>query len=209
MSGKVLFEDIFAVRDVDPGGKKFDKVSRFIGHSEQFDMDLLLDVNVDAYPLQRDDKFALALAPTLNLDGSQDEGFFDQVSLPAACPSRQLQQSRALQSEADWVSFSTNYMRASMFSRLLLGSIVGCSFSGVEQNLLIVAVSLQSKKKSLMDQYEYVTYGKLYQWGGLEGSKAEVHISYGGLLMRLAGDMSHLKDLKLDQRLYCLIRRVS
>eukprot|EP00850_Spirogloea_muscicola_P013486 SM000091S24644 [mRNA] locus=s91:493486:494553:- [translate_table: standard] len=144
MSGKVLFEDIFAVRDVDPGGKKFDKVSRFIGHSEQFDMDLLLDVNVDVYPLQRDDKFALALAPTLNLDGSQDEGFFDQ-----------------------------------------------------------------SKKKSLMDQYEYVTYGKLYQWGGLEGSKAEVHISYGGLLMRLAGDMSHLKDLKLDQRLYCLIRRVS
>ncbi|GBG75384.1 hypothetical protein CBR_g20014 [Chara braunii] len=80
MSEKVLFEDIFKILTRDPEGKKFDRVSRYVCRSEQFEMDLILDINVDIYPLKEGEKFALALAPTLNLDGTPDEGVFDQVS---------------------------------------------------------------------------------------------------------------------------------
>eukprot|EP00244_Chara_vulgaris_P005759 TRINITY_DN22271_c0_g1_i1.p1 TRINITY_DN22271_c0_g1~~TRINITY_DN22271_c0_g1_i1.p1 ORF type:complete len:148 (-),score=46.68 TRINITY_DN22271_c0_g1_i1:275-718(-) len=78
MSEKVLFEDIFKILARDPEGKKFDKVSRYVCRSEQFEMDLILDINVDIYPLKEGEKFALALASTLNLDGTPDEGVFDQ-----------------------------------------------------------------------------------------------------------------------------------
>jgi hypothetical protein len=42
MSG-ILFEDIFNVKDMDPEGKKFDRVSRLHCESESFKMDLILD----------------------------------------------------------------------------------------------------------------------------------------------------------------------
>merc|ERR1712150_236795 len=41
----VLFEDIFDVKDMDPEGKKFDRVSRLHCESESFKMDLILDIN--------------------------------------------------------------------------------------------------------------------------------------------------------------------
>ena len=74
----LLFEDIFSITGLDPDGKKFDKVSRIVAHSEQFDMDVLLDVNIDIYPLSKKEKFTLALASTLSLDGAPDDGTFDQ-----------------------------------------------------------------------------------------------------------------------------------
>ncbi len=78
MGDSLLFEDIFTIGGLDPDGKKFDKVSRLVAHSEQFDMDLLLDVNIDVYPIKHTDKFTLALASTLSLDGTPDDGTFDQ-----------------------------------------------------------------------------------------------------------------------------------
>ncbi|GFY66599.1 DNA-directed RNA polymerases I, II, and III subunit RPABC3 [Trichonephila inaurata madagascariensis] len=50
----VLFEDIFDVKDIDPEGKKFDRVSRLHCESESFKMDLILDVNIQAYPMDLD-----------------------------------------------------------------------------------------------------------------------------------------------------------
>lgn len=41
---------------------------------EGYDMVLDLDVNTDLYPLEIGDKFSLALAPTLSLDGAPDAG---------------------------------------------------------------------------------------------------------------------------------------
>ncbi|KAG0555882.1 hypothetical protein KC19_11G010400, partial [Ceratodon purpureus] len=78
MADTVLFEDIFSITQLDPDGKKFDKVSRIVAHSEQFDMDVLLDVNIDIYPMHVGEKFTLALASTLSLDGTLDDGTFDQ-----------------------------------------------------------------------------------------------------------------------------------
>lgn len=70
----VLFEDIFNVKDIDPEGKKFDRVSRLHCESESFKMDLILDVNSWIYPMELGDKFRLVLATTLRENGYPDGG---------------------------------------------------------------------------------------------------------------------------------------
>ena len=70
----VLFEDIFDVKDMDPEGKKFDRVSRLHCESESFKMDLILDINDWIYPMELGDKFRLVLATTLREDGFPDSG---------------------------------------------------------------------------------------------------------------------------------------
>ncbi len=70
----VLFEDIFDVKDIDPEGKKFDRVSRLHCESESFKMDLILDINSWVYPMELGDKFRLVLANTLKEDGLPDTG---------------------------------------------------------------------------------------------------------------------------------------
>ena len=55
-------------------------VSRIEARSEQYDMELTLDINCEIYPMVVGEKFALALAPTLSLEGVPDQGVFDQVS---------------------------------------------------------------------------------------------------------------------------------
>ena len=37
----------------------------------------------------------------------------------------------------------------------------------------------------------------------------ELHISFGGLLMRLKGDAGHLQNLTLDSRVYMLARKIA
>eukprot|EP00252_Welwitschia_mirabilis_P021964 TRINITY_DN5795_c0_g1_i1.p1 TRINITY_DN5795_c0_g1~~TRINITY_DN5795_c0_g1_i1.p1 ORF type:complete len:145 (-),score=20.95 TRINITY_DN5795_c0_g1_i1:271-705(-) len=143
--GDVLFEEIFTITAVDPEGKKFDKVSRIEARSEQFDMYMLLDVNIDVYPVAVGERFMLAMATTLNLDGTPDTGYFI------------------------------------------------------------------SARKTLADKYEYVMYGKLYkidETGAGANAKIEIYVSYGGLLMLLRGEPSHLNSFQLDQRLYLLMRKV-
>jgi len=74
----VLFEDIFDVKDIDPEGQKFDRVSRLHCESdcesESFKMDLILDINSWIYPMELGDKFRLVLATTLKEDGFPDSG---------------------------------------------------------------------------------------------------------------------------------------
>lgn len=75
--GAIKYEDIFEVIDKDPDGKKFDRVSRYRCRS-QFDAEVTIDVNVDVYPLSVGQRFTLALAPTLSLDGTPEDDSFDQ-----------------------------------------------------------------------------------------------------------------------------------
>lgn len=73
-----LFDDLFEVKTVDPDGKKFDRVSRILAQGENYESDLLLDINFELFPLKLREKFTLALSSTLNLDGTPDDGVFDQ-----------------------------------------------------------------------------------------------------------------------------------
>ena len=75
----VLFEDIFDVKDIDPEGKRFDRVSRLHCESESFKMDLILDINSWIYPMDLADKFRLVGDICCKLDWlfeSQQNTFF-------------------------------------------------------------------------------------------------------------------------------------
>ena len=67
----------------------------------------------------------------------------------------------------------------------------------------------QSGTPSLLDQYDYAMYGKLYKWKQDQPkAPVEIYISFGGLLMRLKGDARHLAKLSLDARIYLLLRKI-
>ncbi|XP_028066658.1 DNA-directed RNA polymerases II and V subunit 8A-like isoform X3 [Camellia sinensis] len=50
------------------------KVSRIQAQSEDYDMQLLLDVNTELYPINVGEKFRMALAPSLNVSGTAVKG---------------------------------------------------------------------------------------------------------------------------------------
>ncbi|KAJ0092318.1 hypothetical protein Patl1_26635 [Pistacia atlantica] len=70
---------------------------------------------------------------------------------------------------------------------------------------------MRGGRKSLADKFEYIMHGKLYKISD-EGSgktlKAEIYVSYGGLLMMLKGDPSYITQFELDQKLFLLMRKL-
>ena len=71
MSEATLYERTFVVESIN--GLKYDRVSRISAYSEDRDTFLMLDVNTELYPLAESDRVKIALALTLNLDGSKDD----------------------------------------------------------------------------------------------------------------------------------------
>lgn len=68
---------------------------------------------------------------------------------------------------------------------------------------------LNPNKKSLMDAFDYVMYGKVFKWKDTKAggqTKLEVYVSFGGLLMQLVGDPQKLEVLELDSHVYLLMR---
>lgn len=72
MSDAQLFEDTFIVEDVND--EKYDRVARITATSADKFTALTLDVNTELYPMYVNDTVTIALASTLNLDGSKDDG---------------------------------------------------------------------------------------------------------------------------------------
>lgn len=46
-------------------------------------MDLVIDINVDVYPIAEEDKLIFAISKTLRMDGREDSGYFDQDKYPS------------------------------------------------------------------------------------------------------------------------------
>ena len=61
-----------------------------------------------------------------------------------------------------------------------------------------------------MPQADYAMHGRVYNFEHKEGGgqRIEIHVSFGGLLMRLSGDQRHLNGVELDQNIYCLLAKV-
>ena len=73
MSENILFESNFKINDIN--SSKYDRVSRIKALSEgDAEVQLTLDVNTELYPVSVDDRVTVALALSLNLDGSKDDG---------------------------------------------------------------------------------------------------------------------------------------
>eukprot|EP00930_Biecheleria_cincta_P034211 TRINITY_DN2365_c0_g1_i1.p1 TRINITY_DN2365_c0_g1~~TRINITY_DN2365_c0_g1_i1.p1 ORF type:complete len:173 (-),score=30.46 TRINITY_DN2365_c0_g1_i1:67-546(-) len=63
--------------------------------------------------------------------------------------------------------------------------------------------------RSIMDQFEYVMFGKVYKKDDKKDEgKAVVWASYGGLLMKLRGHSSSLQDFHVNDSIYMLVRKV-
>jgi DNA-directed RNA polymerase I, II, and III subunit RPABC3 len=63
------------------------------------------------------------------------------------------------------------------------------------------------KKNSLIDKYDYVMYGKIFKYSEENDGKVSIYISFGGLLLGITGEPKNLVNLKMDERVYLLIRR--
>mgnify|MGYP000234699287 CR=1 FL=1 len=55
-------------------------VTRFAATSVTYNMEMLIDINTDVYPLKGTDKFTLALASTLYKDNRPDPGVYTDYS---------------------------------------------------------------------------------------------------------------------------------
>lgn len=61
-------------------------------------------------------------------------------------------------------------------------------------------------KSQLIDDYEYVMYGKVFKVSESKSNELNIFISFGGLLMNLKGATQHLKAIQPETRLYLLIK---
>ena len=77
-----LFEEEFEVTAVNPGGKKFEKVSRIKATGCMYELDLLIDIFTEAYPMKLKDKFSLVLHNTLDMQGKPCSGTYEQSDKP-------------------------------------------------------------------------------------------------------------------------------
>ncbi|KAI5674020.1 hypothetical protein M9H77_14384 [Catharanthus roseus] len=161
------------------------KVNRIVAKSERFDMYMQLDINTDIYPMRKGEKFLMELAPTLNLDGTPDTGYFTQESL---CP----------------LVFPV--VRQNLIMLLLEGEQNNAYFS---TDCEVSVLYIPGNRKSLADKYEYVMHGKLYKiTEDKRTGKADILASFGGLLMWMKGDRTVAAKFELDQRLFILIRKM-
>jgi DNA-directed RNA polymerase I, II, and III subunit RPABC3 len=71
------------------------------------------------------------------------------------------------------------------------------------------SVDMYNKKNSLLDKYEYVCYGKIFKYSEESDNKVSVYVSFGGLLLGITGEPSHLSNLKMDERVYLMIKKSS
>ena len=83
-----LLDEMFKVDEVD--SSRYDRgrpktaskpwrllVSRVKGSSPSSDLNLILDINSELYPLQKDEMISLNLSSSLRLDGKEDKGWRD------------------------------------------------------------------------------------------------------------------------------------
>ncbi len=63
--------------------------------------------------------------------------------------------------------------------------------------------------QSLADQYDYVTYGKIFKYQ-IEGDQINIIVSFGGLLMNMSGSLKNrnLLSLEMDGHIYLLMTKV-
>ena len=64
------------------------------------------------------------------------------------------------------------------------------------------------KSNSLLDKYDYVMHGKIFKYSEETDGKVTVFSSFGGLLLGITGEPSHLSNLGMDERIYLLLKKI-
>ena len=87
MDKSKIIDDTIQVTNINKDGKFFEKgiiytnltysiVSRIEARSEVNKLEIELDVNTDIYPMEKDAYYAMAIASSVNLDGSEEFDLF-------------------------------------------------------------------------------------------------------------------------------------
>ncbi|CAH8390699.1 unnamed protein product [Eruca vesicaria subsp. sativa] len=148
----------FTMRGMEPVESRFTlpKVTRIEARSHNLDMFMHLDGDTGY-----GDKFTLAMAPTLNLDGTSDTGYFTPIK---KC-----------------LLIITHFLCFVKFGHVE-------SVSTLNINSFHIYI-LHGAKKTLADKYEYVMHGKLYKITESDGKTPKAgdpaHISHFELDQRL------------------------
>lgn len=71
-----IFEDRFDVQTVNAEGKMYQRLSRIVCKSNS-GVSVTVDINSDIYPVEKGQVLSIALARTVNLDGSEDTNQYD------------------------------------------------------------------------------------------------------------------------------------
>jgi DNA-directed RNA polymerase I, II, and III subunit RPABC3 len=97
LTSNIVFDDIFVIKEINPEGKKFDRVSRLHAKSKNYSMELTLDYNSEIFPLNVGQDVALALAsslargPASSQEGAEEEDRDRDVWRPDAKGKRGLE----------------------------------------------------------------------------------------------------------------------
>ena len=65
-----------------------------------------------------------------------------------------------------------------------------------------------TKKSNLVDSYDYIMYGKIFKYTE-ENNGVSVFVSFGGLILGITGTPKVLKELRVDERIYLLLKKMT
>ena len=77
MPQPIILEETFLVERVDPDGRVYQRVSRMECVSATGALKITSDINVEEFPIAEQTYLVIALATTLNLDGSVEKKVYD------------------------------------------------------------------------------------------------------------------------------------
>mmetsp|Transcript_28893 Transcript_28893/g.41175 ORF Transcript_28893/g.41175 Transcript_28893/m.41175 type:complete len:150 (-) Transcript_28893:57-506(-) len=60
---------------------------------------------------------------------------------------------------------------------------------------------------ALVDNYDYIMHGRVFNIRHIENQSVEVQASFGGLLFRLRGEQAHVESFAVDMTFFLLMRR--
>ena len=66
--------------------------------------------------------------------------------------------------------------------------------------------SIVDSKNTLFDEYEYVMHGKVFRYELHDEDAISQYISFGGLIMKIKGDVKYLKCLEIDSKVFLLMK---
>ncbi|KHN99287.1 UDP-glucose 4-epimerase Gal10 [Metarhizium album ARSEF 1941] len=188
-----LFEESFTVTDYDQS--KYDRVARISCTSADSQTVMVLDINMELFPVARSDSLHVVLSTTLSPDGSKedDKGWRD-VGKGGDAPA-------TLADLYDYVCYGKIYKFEETYdgnTMYVLEHLV--SFPArylFSQNAIITAV---------FDAFESLSCSPHHSPLTIDWIISNAYVSFGGLLMSLQGPVKKLTPLRVDN-IYLLIKK--
>ncbi len=143
----IILEDTFRIERLDPDGRVYQRVSRMECATATGSLKITSDINVEEFPLMENTCLVIALATTLNEDGTMEKKVYDH----------------------------SVYHRA-----------------------------------TLLNRYDYAMHGRVYEINmNADTGEVVAFISCGGLLTKIEGLHSSLKDIQYNTDLFILVKKAS